>query len=126
MTWWNREILPRREVQVEGTPVQLVSDGDAWGDAQQADSLRAFVDVEYLDADCKVEIYRLAGASSDSMQVLDTLPFGGSVTNAEVRKVEWPKPLAAFVGLSLTITRTAMSGTKVAVIRVLHTARVGG
>lgn len=125
MPWWNREILPHRVVEVGATPVHLLSDPEAMGDPLIADQLRSFVEVDLVESDCRIEVFRLGGADPEELEKIDSAPVA-VINSEEVALVDWPEPLPAYVRLSLVVSRTSGSGTVKASLRALQTCRVGG
>lgn len=123
MPWWNRTIVPpRRGTATFGGPAQvLLSDPALIGDAQSADEVRGFLDVQWTEAGTAMRIYRQAGPEEGSLVALDPI-VNAEVSAPGITVIEWPSPLPPCIQTEPRIVRTT-AGTGSAEVSVLQTAR---
>lgn len=98
----------------------MESDPSLWEEFTYARSASAFIDVEYIDTNAKLDVFRWAGPSADKLRRIDSAPIA-TLTGAELKPVTWPTPLAPFGRLEVVLGRTSGGGDKTLCFRVLQT-----
>lgn len=126
MAWWNREVIPRREIQVGVTPRVVDALPESWGDGRFADQARSFVELEAIDTGCELDVFRLCGADPEQLAPLDSTPYATVSVGDTVVVVEWPLPLPAFLCLRVVARCTSGPGPVSVSVRCLQTLRVEG
>lgn len=121
MPSWTRVLIPPTDVELDGasSSVGLWSDPSACEDFAYAESTRTFIEVEDIDADARLDIYRCMGALTDQLARLDSAPIL-SISAETVEAVEWPEPPDAAGSVYVELVRTAGSGVRRATVRVLQ------
>lgn len=121
MPSWTRVLIPATDLELDGasSSVGLWSDPSACEDFAYADSTRTFVEVEAIDADARLDVYRSLGALTDQLAGLDSAPIV-SISAEGVEAVDWPEPPDAAGSVYVELVRTAGSGVRRATVRVLQ------
>lgn len=105
----------------DSTPTRtLSSDPASQEEFSYADSVRTFIDVEYLATGCELYVYRYAGARSDQLVSYFWTHALTISSQQTVAALTWPEPLPGTYGRIDVIVQQITSGPKTAVFRVLQ------
>lgn len=115
MPAWLRNSVRKKTVTLVGSlsnTSTTTSDASGVAEAAAADSQLRFLNVEKVDANVSLFVYRSHGSRPDLMRTLDTSAAFLTVTQAGVYEISWPAPLGAASRTTLLMTVSTTSSVE--------------
>ncbi len=122
MPWWNREVVQRRTLRAGVNPDSILSDPVAVADGVMADVVNGFLEVERIDSNSEIRVFRFGGSDTDELRALDASPIVTRTTPG-LSRVPWPIPPPPCLRTRVELVRTGGASDVSATVRLLQSAR---